>query len=192
MEEGGATITKRSLAPRVNVESIIVLSMMVAVISIPLVKTVVGIASMQALGASVCIAGSSIRMIGMTSKTQASISRPFAMGVDVKSIVVLSRMIAVMVSTINSHTSRTSIAVMVAGISIPLVKTMMGIASVQTLGASVCVARSSIGMIGKTSETIAGISRPLVKTMVAIASMKTLNASVCVAGSSIRMIGMTT
>merc|ERR1719309_1567831 len=63
---------------------------MVAGISIPLVKTVVGIASMQALGASVCITGSSIRMIGMTSKTQASISRPLTMGVNVKSIVVLA------------------------------------------------------------------------------------------------------
>merc|ERR1719309_1701256 len=98
------------------------------------------------------------------------------MGVNVESIVVLSRMIAVMVSAINSHTSRASIAMMVAGISIPLVKTMMGIASVQTLGASVGVAGSSIRMIGVTS--IAGLSRPLVKTMMAISvRTKTLGAS---------------
>merc|ERR1711955_64039 len=112
------------------------------------------------------------------------------MGVNVKSIVVLSRMITVMVSTINSHTSRASIAMMVAGIGIPLVKTMMSIAAMQTLGASVGIARSSIRVIGVSS--IAGISIPLVKTMMTISTMQTLGASVGIARSSIRMIGMET
>merc|ERR1712002_931788 len=77
---------------------------------------------------------------------------------------------------------------MVAGIGIPLVKTMMSIAAMQTLGASVGIARSSIRVIGVSS--IAGISIPLVKTMMAISTMQTLGASVGIARSSIRTIGM--
>merc|ERR1711874_218614 len=131
-----------------------------------------------------------IRRTAMAIIRIVRLSRPLAMRVNVESIVVLSRMIAVMVSTINSHTSRASITMIVAGISIPLVKTVMGIASMQTLGASVCIARSSIRMIGKTSETIAGISRPLVKTMVGITiRMESLGASGLIAHSSIGMVG---
>merc|ERR1711887_152693 len=165
------------------------------------------------------------------------LSRPLAMGVNVESVVVLSRMIAVMVSTINSHTSRASIRMIgvtsIAGLSRPLVKTMVAISvRTKTLGASGFIAHSSIGMVGQ-SRSVTGISRPLVKTMVAItiraetlgasgliayssigmvgqggsitgisfslvetmmaiASMKTLDASVCIAGTTIRMIGVTT
>merc|ERR1712243_293886 len=93
-----------------------------------------------------------------------------------------------MVSTINSHTSRASIAMMVAGIGIPLVKTMMTISAMQTLGASVGIARSSIRMIGMSS--IAGISIPLVKTMEPrVMRMETLWASGLITHSSIGMVG---
>merc|ERR1719402_1122180 len=93
-----------------------------------------GIASAQTLGASVCVAGSSIRMIGVTS---------------------------------------------IAGLSRPLVKTMVAISvRTKTLGASGLIAHSSIGMVGQ-GRSVTGISRPLVKTMVAITiRAETLGASI--------------
>merc|ERR1712168_1677245 len=79
----------------------------------------------------------------------------------------------------------------IAGISRPLVKTMVAITiRMESQGASCLIAHSSIGMVGQ-GRSITGISFSLVETMMAIASMKTLDASVSIARSSIRMIGMT-
>ena len=129
-------------------------SIVVRGLSRPLANSMVAIVSSESLGASGFIAGASIAMEGNgRSIAIAGISRPLANGVDVKSIVVVSWVVAVGMVNRNSYAGRRGRGIVaIAGLSFSLVEIPS-----QSLDTSVGVAGSSIGMVG-TSGPIPKIS----------------------------------
>merc|ERR1712055_1206106 len=121
----------------------------IAGISRPLVKTMVAITiRMESLGASGLIAHSSIGMMSQ-GRSITGISRPL-----VKSMVTITiRMESLGASCLIAHSSIGMVGQgrSITGISFSLVETMMAIASMKTLDASVCIAGTTIRMIGKTT-----------------------------------------
>merc|ERR1712241_1181206 len=124
---------------------------------------------------SIGVVRAGLRHIGVA--TVRSLSLPLAITMNVIAVTIMGIVVAIGMGNRNPHTGGT-MAISSLGISIGL---SISLPLVQTLGAPVGVAGSTIGMVGDgRTISIAGLSLPLVKT---------LGAPVGVAGSTIGMVG---
>jgi len=122
-------------------------------LSVPLAITAISIAtisvaaivSRESLGRSVGVASASIAISWL------SLSVPLAIAIDVVAIGVLGRAVAIaMVSLRHIHRGRSMTAITISRLSLclPLAIIPIAIAAMETLGRSVCVAHTRVGVVG--------------------------------------------